>query len=94
MQISGKNINLKEYIEPRVKQEKQNTYKKRRLLTLVYLTLKPPYIITTLIILLYILSSYIYFSILKISSCVKASTKIYLASINRYLSLDRRAIKS
>ena len=54
MQISRKNINLKEYIEPRVKQEKQNTYKKRRLLTLVYLTLKPPYIITTLIILLYI----------------------------------------
>lgn len=54
MQISGKNINLKEYIESRVKQEKQNTYKKRKLLTLVYLTLKPPYIITTLIILLYI----------------------------------------
>ena len=54
MQISGKNINLKEYIESRVKQEKQNTYKKKKLLTLVYLTLKPPYIITTLIILLYI----------------------------------------
>ena len=51
MQISGKNINLKEYIELRVKQEKQKTYKKRRLLTLVYLTLRPPYIITTLIIL-------------------------------------------